>query len=408
MLEQANPVPLKGIIQLSDVTPYDSTAIPRIKTMIPALDETIGGLAEGAVTVFTGKPGDGKLLSDNTPVLTRKGWKKHGDLILGDEVVGLDGRFKKVTHIFPKGMADMKILFSNGEHILCHRNHEWVVEYHTGNSYKRRITTAQELYNAFESSEGYRIAKNGKCSYRFKLPLRSPLDTEDKVLAVPPYTLGAWLGDGRNRAPDICTAPHDTAIVQQILRDGYDIAWRTIHKKTGCHYTSFRRLRKDLQKLGFCHSRKTVEKYIPSSYLTASYAQRISLLAGLLDTDGYYDRVKGCYVYTTVDESLRESFKQLLSTFGWSFGERQQVAHTSSSGIVGKRDSYQISFAPKDHIPCVLPRKQVTHYTPQHRISIVGIEPCQPVQGNCISVEDGIYCVGHTMLPTHNSTLAGQ
>ncbi|MBQ8619437.1 MAG: hypothetical protein IJ418_18300 [Clostridia bacterium] len=28
--------------------------------MIPALDETIGGLAEGAVTVFTGKPGDGK------------------------------------------------------------------------------------------------------------------------------------------------------------------------------------------------------------------------------------------------------------------------------------------------------------------------------------------------------------
>lgn len=60
MLEQANPVPLKGIIQLSDVTPYDSTAIPRIKTMLPALDETIGGLAEGAVTVFTGKPGDGK------------------------------------------------------------------------------------------------------------------------------------------------------------------------------------------------------------------------------------------------------------------------------------------------------------------------------------------------------------
>ena len=60
MLEQANPVPLKGIIQLSDVTPYDSTAIPRIKTMIPTLDETIGGLAEGAVTVFTGKPGDGK------------------------------------------------------------------------------------------------------------------------------------------------------------------------------------------------------------------------------------------------------------------------------------------------------------------------------------------------------------
>ena len=28
--------------------------------MIPALDELIGGLAEGAMTVFTGKPGQGK------------------------------------------------------------------------------------------------------------------------------------------------------------------------------------------------------------------------------------------------------------------------------------------------------------------------------------------------------------
>lgn len=28
--------------------------------MTPALDELIGGLAEGAMTVFTGKPGQGK------------------------------------------------------------------------------------------------------------------------------------------------------------------------------------------------------------------------------------------------------------------------------------------------------------------------------------------------------------
>lgn len=59
-IDQANPVPIKGVIQLADVVPYDPTSIPRIKTMIPALDETIGGLAEGAMTVFTGKPGDGK------------------------------------------------------------------------------------------------------------------------------------------------------------------------------------------------------------------------------------------------------------------------------------------------------------------------------------------------------------
>lgn len=59
-LESAQPVPVKGLLQLADVMPYDPTTVPRIKTMIPALDETIGGLAEGAVTVLTGKPGSGK------------------------------------------------------------------------------------------------------------------------------------------------------------------------------------------------------------------------------------------------------------------------------------------------------------------------------------------------------------
>ena len=36
--------------------PYDPTAVPRIKTMIPALDEVIGGLAEGAMTVLRASP----------------------------------------------------------------------------------------------------------------------------------------------------------------------------------------------------------------------------------------------------------------------------------------------------------------------------------------------------------------
>ena len=43
MVAAAQPVPVKGIIQLADVTPYDPATIPRIRTMLPALDETIGG-----------------------------------------------------------------------------------------------------------------------------------------------------------------------------------------------------------------------------------------------------------------------------------------------------------------------------------------------------------------------------
>lgn len=59
-LESARDIPVRGLINLSSVIPIDPTTIPRIKTNIPALDSAIGGLREGAVTVFTGKAGDGK------------------------------------------------------------------------------------------------------------------------------------------------------------------------------------------------------------------------------------------------------------------------------------------------------------------------------------------------------------
>ena len=55
MVESAEEVQTKGMIRLADVIPVDPTTIPRIKTMIPSLDDAIGGLTEGSVTVFTGK-----------------------------------------------------------------------------------------------------------------------------------------------------------------------------------------------------------------------------------------------------------------------------------------------------------------------------------------------------------------
>lgn len=55
MVEAAEEVQTKGMIRLADVVPVDPTTIPRIKTMIPSLDDAIGGLTEGSVTVFTGK-----------------------------------------------------------------------------------------------------------------------------------------------------------------------------------------------------------------------------------------------------------------------------------------------------------------------------------------------------------------
>lgn len=60
MEREAQPVPLKGLIDLADVTPIDPNSVHRIRTMIPMLDESVGGLMEGSVTILTGKAGNGK------------------------------------------------------------------------------------------------------------------------------------------------------------------------------------------------------------------------------------------------------------------------------------------------------------------------------------------------------------
>lgn len=59
-IDNAEDFPIKGLVDLADVLPIDSTVVARIKTMIPALDESVGGLLEGGITILTGKTGFGK------------------------------------------------------------------------------------------------------------------------------------------------------------------------------------------------------------------------------------------------------------------------------------------------------------------------------------------------------------
>ena len=59
-VKTCEPAPIKGVLNLASIPFVDPTSIPRIYTRIPALDNAIGGLGEGTVTVFTGKRGEGK------------------------------------------------------------------------------------------------------------------------------------------------------------------------------------------------------------------------------------------------------------------------------------------------------------------------------------------------------------
>ena len=137
--------------------------------------------------------------------------------------------------------------------------------------------------------------------------------------------------------------------------------------------------------------------------MTSSIEQRLELLAGLIDTDGYLDKVKQRYIIVTCGEKLKNDIISLISTFNWRVSITTIPPTKSTSGIMGKKDTYYIGFNPTIKIPCKLKRKQITKLHKQKRIGIKNVEFVPVQEGNCITVEGGLYLAGKTLKITHNT-----
>jgi len=347
--------------------------------------------------IITCPPQHGKQLSDDTPVLTDCGWKNHGDLQIGDKVLSPSGKFVKVTHVFPKYSQDCKVTFTNGEELYCHENHEWVVYDRT--AHKERVVETKYIedhisYGTTKKVRGHR--------YNFQLPFVAPIEGSYKDLCVPPYVLGAWLGDGKGTDGVICACPKDRVVIDE-CRKYYPNGSECEHKQTKVLYAGLNGLVTDLHKYNMGVSSKRMPKYIPDEYLTSSLEQRLDLLAGLLDTDGFLYKKTNRYTFTTVEAELKDTFISLISTFGWRCSVYEVQPSLSASGIQGKKAYWKICFNPTFEIPCRIERKRCTNFSKQRKISIQSVTRCETKIGNCISVEGGVYLAGKTLIPTHNS-----
>lgn len=359
-----------------DREPQKRFYLPRRRTLKTVVDD-LQELEEGKFKFYgLSMPSrTGKALANNTPVLTDKGWKKHGDLVVGDKVINNYGDFVKVTHVFPKCRLNKVVRFSDGEEIKCHDNHEWVVrDRHNGRTVK--------LETGYMINKVKDKCKWGKDRNRFQLNINGPVKGTEKNLPVKPYALGTWLGDGTNVAPNITSDKNDLIISKAIEDEGYKI-----------------------RKVDMCVSHKNTTKHIPDVYFSSSFNQRLELLAGLLDTNGTLIKKEHRYHFSTTEEQMKDDFITLVSTFGWRTSCSVAEPKLSSSGIQGRKKVYTIGFNPTFYIPCRLERKQLHEFSKQKRISITDIYESSEEEGNCISVEGGIYLAGRTLKPTHNSTL---
>lgn len=100
--------------------------------------------------------GTGKALPLDEPVLTPNGWTKMGDLQIGDEVIGQNGKPCQVIKIHEQGLKlGYKLTFRDGSSIRACKEHLWEVRNATNNDQAPEVITTEEFINRDDISDLY-------------------------------------------------------------------------------------------------------------------------------------------------------------------------------------------------------------------------------------------------------------
>lgn len=307
---------------------------------------------------------------------------------------------------------------------------------------------------------------------RYAIPTTKPLCLPHADLPVDPYVLGVWLGDGHsysaqitqheNDAPELMRhleqtglqptivsrkreVPESVTIALERVSSRNDICIRghqlevTGRTKRGhcaeCHRQQSRKSQYGsemdpivakregiairLAELGLLKTgtrkRAGNRKRIPPQYLRASIRQRLSLLQGLMDTDGSCT-TKGRCQYSTTEDELRDGMIELLCSLGlkpYTRRAKGRIKESKSGRTYQCRDYWKIDFTAYSDMPVFRlsrkakrqPPRESSRTTETERRRIVAVEEVESVPVRCISVSSKrrLFLAGQTMIPTHNS-----
>jgi deoxycytidine triphosphate deaminase len=352
---------------------------------------------------------EGKALALDTPVPTPAGWRTMGSLEPGDFVFDEAGGATQVLAATPP-MLDRpcrEVVFSNGERIIADASHQWLTIDKAGRRYGRQraaVRTTDEIART--------LTTRGERNHQ--VPLTGPVQYPPRLdLPIEPYTLGAWLGDGTTTKAEITCC--DTEILEQISGDGFGVrrlgyaphlyrigeTGRSRDADTGRSMRNLS-LSSRLRDLGLLDG-----KYIPRSYQEAGVSQRLALLQGLMDTDGYVDDVAGRCEFTSTKEGLADGFVELAASLG--FRPVKSVGRAMLNGV-DHGPKYRIKFTP-DRPVFRLKRKLARQKAVDARFhrfrAIADVREVAPVPVRCIQVASpsGLFLVSRSFIATHNSSL---
>ena len=99
-----------------------------VPTGFADLDALTNGLHPGQMIVIAARPAVGKALALDTPLPTPSGWTTMGEVRVGDQLLGADGKPTRVvaaTEVM-HGRPCYEVEFDDGEVIVADENHQWL------------------------------------------------------------------------------------------------------------------------------------------------------------------------------------------------------------------------------------------------------------------------------------------
>lgn len=382
-----NDVPINIFAEVEDLVEEIGNS-PRedsgLITPYSEFNRMYGGLKNGNIYAIASRPGQGKALEENTPVLTTKGFKKIKDIKVGDYVFSIDGKPTKVLGTRKwKNRQLYKVSTDDNQFILADENHEWTVKIRNDSNWETLTTK-----HLFEN----------KKSKRPKIPNYLPLQFEKQRLIINPYILGTWLGDGHSNSAVITS--EDTFIIN---------CWKNFSKKLSLKFKKYSkysyRLYSDHKKNIFTQYLKYYNlinnKHIPKEYLESSISQRINLLQGLIDTDGYVAN-DGQVEFCNTNKKLAHDVLYLIHSLGIKASLYESDSYLYDK-YCGKK--YRIRFYYKNAAKLLRKAKKCLNSKKyNHRYLTFN----KHGKGNtvCIQVDhpSHLFLAGKALIVTHNST----
>jgi superfamily II DNA or RNA helicase len=244
------------------------------------------------------------------------------------------------------------------------------------------------------------------------VPLTSPVVYESRRgVPIDPYLMGILLGDGGLNHAVILTNEEESIIdaVRGMLPDGVSVRRADALNYRLAGKGRVNPLRKQLDLMGL--RTKSEGKFIPRAFKEASVQNRISLLCGLMDADGYVN-ADGIIQFTTVSPRLCSDVRELVNGLGGVARLSSKIPTYTHNGElrIGQR-AYTLTLAlPNALVPFRYSRK-LARWKPREKyeaarsirdIELVGTKPCR-----CIRVEndDGLYLTNDYIV-THNTVSA--